>query len=155
MAPKATLTGRARGPSWEKSNLTLMAPSLGSTRCSANDTSPGPRADQLKERPSTSSVTTQTAFGSRGCFTSYRLPSAIAVGAPSSARTDSMESVHVGQDSTSTSTAHTRSGAAATSTVSLTCTWSPCQTGHSAGPLRRATPPHAALDSVASPDACG
>src|SRR3954451_22472133 len=85
------------------------------TSCRPTVLMPGPFACQVKFRPSTTSVTSQTACGSLGWRILVLEPTSR--GPASSRLTLSIVGVHSGQRATSNSTSHTRCGAASTCLV--------------------------------------
>src|SRR5690349_21239052 len=84
------------------------------TSCRASVVPPGDRCTHVHPAPGTSSVTSHTSFGIRGCLISNRLPTARP--GPSSATSRVTEAVHSGQRSTSLKTSHTTAAGASIST---------------------------------------
>src|SRR3954447_5396607 len=91
-------------------SVTVEPVPSGTTSCRPTVLIPGPFACQVKFRPSTTSVTSQTACGSSGGGILVLEPTSR--GPASSRSTLSTVGVHPGQRATSKSTSHTRCGAA-------------------------------------------
>ena len=79
----------------------------------ANVVPPGDRCRHVHEAPGSTSVTSQTSFGIRGCLISKRFPTSMP--APSRATTRSTDAVHSGQRSTSAKTSQTTAAGASIS----------------------------------------
>ena len=87
----------------------------GTTSGDAKAVEPRDRWRQVHERPGSSSVTSHTTFGRRGCAIAKRWPTSMA--APSSGTTRSTDAVHSGQRSTSANTSQTIAAGAPISTL--------------------------------------
>ena len=104
---------------------------------------PGDRWRHVHERPGSTSVTSHTSFGRRGCLISKRLPTSMP--GPSSATIRSTDAVHSGQRSTSAKTSHTIGAGASISTLLSVIMYqmvhqsgTPGKIGQGHGPLVRA-----------------
>src|SRR4249919_3375276 len=87
----------------------------GTTSCDAKAVEPMDRWRQVHERPGSTSVTSHTTFGRRGCSIAKRWPTSMA--GPSSGTTRSTDAVHSGQRSTSANTSQTIGAGAPISTL--------------------------------------